>query len=546
MKKLKAFSHIILLLFLLATSIGQKENLSALELYQFKNGNCDIQTGLVLNVDQDKVHILDTNGHIQSFDRDNIQNIWVYQTLKHPFSVIHLEDGLTKYLKKVMFYADDQEKHEFVGWPIQFIEDIIVFYDLNGQSHLIDIDKIHRISEVEVNSITPPKFENAKELYFQASFDPTECSNRVFKPSDPNNILTPIRVINDQIKIHKFFSEFENGFTHLTRFQQRTAFYPRPYMYNRFTKFGILYMHDDYKQEFPSLMPIYFRWSSGKSFSGQGEYAIGSTPVQYLPNLEAVMNIKASFKTHFLHGYFAGNAIALSAGKDFIIANRGFFSDYFSNIGTDSVAVTPHFNYLALTGVDWHEYSLSGGFYYPIFGILGNDIFREVLSSQASPIVKFQYTTESQRLAFIYSQTDISQSDPSGNDIKLINASEMGNYSSMSDDSEQLINHLNSFSMESSFIRINYDFQITDEFNIGWDNVLFSGIYDEKIDSEAYQVKYHHLITSVHATKSFSEYLSLTSKINYYFRNYETTQANEHEKSDQNGLSFAIAIEFII
>jgi len=546
MKKLQAFSQISLLFLLLAIPLVQKENLAALELYQFKNGNCDIQTGLVLNTDQEKVYILDTNGQIQSFERDNIQNIWVYQTLKHPFSVIHLEDGLTKYLKSVMFFADDQEKHKFIGWPIQFIEDIIIFYDLNGQSHLIDIDKIHRISEVDVNTIVPPKFENAKQLYFQANFDPTECSQRIAIPSDPKNTLTPIRVINDQIKIHKFFSEFESGFTNLTRFQQRTAFYPRPYMYNKLTKFGIVYMHEDYQQEFPSLMPVYFRWSSGKSFGGQGEYAIGSTPVDYLPNLEAVLNVKASFKTHFLHGYFAGNAIALSAGKDFIIANRGMFSNYFSKKGTDSVAVTPHFNYLALTGVDWHEYSLSGGFYYPIFGILGNDLFREVLSSQASPMIKFQYTTESQRLAFVYSQTDIKQSDPSGNDIKLIKASEMGDYSSMSDDSEQLINLMNSFSLESSFIRINYDFQITDELNVGWDNVLFDGIYNENIDSDTYQVKYRHLMTSIHATKSFSEYLSLTSKINYYLRNYETTQANEHEKTDQNGLSFTIAIEFII
>jgi len=179
MKKLQVFSQITFLLFLLAIGLVLKENLAALELYQFKNGNCDIQTGLVLNTDQYKVYILDTTGHIQSFDRDNIQNIWVYQTLKHPFSIIHLEDDLTKYLKKVMFYADDQEKHEFIGWPIQFIEDIIVFYDLNGQSHLIDIDKIHRISAVDNNTIMPPKFENAKQLYFQANFDPTECSHRI-------------------------------------------------------------------------------------------------------------------------------------------------------------------------------------------------------------------------------------------------------------------------------------------------------------------------------------------------------------------------------
>ena len=546
MKKLQLFSQITFLFLILVICSASRKNLSALELYQFTNGSCDIQTGLVLNTDQDKVYILGTNGHIQSFDRDNIQNIWVYQTLKHPFSVIHLEDDLKNYLKKITFYADDQQKHEFIGWPIQFIEDIIVFYDLNGQSHLIDIDKIHWISKVGTSTLTQPKFDNGKQLHFKANFNPTECSNHIPKTNDPNNTLSPIRIINDQIKIHKFFSEFEDGFTHLTRFQKRTEFYPRPYMYNKLTKFGLLYMHDDYKEEFPSLMPFYFRWASGKPFSGQGEYSIGSTPVDYLPNLEALLNMKASFKTHFLHGYFAGNAFALSAGKDFIIANRGIFSDFFLKIGTDAVAVIPHFNYLALTGVDWREYSISGGFYFPIFGILGNDVFREVLSAQASPIVKFQYTTESQRLALVYAQTNINKPDPTGSDIKLIKASEMGNYGPLSEDSEQLIDLMDSISLTSDFVRINYDLQITDEFNIGWDNVLFSGVYDENIDTEAYQVKYRHILTSIHATKSFSEYLSLTSKINYYFRNYETTKVNDHEKSAQNGLSFAIAIEFII
>ena len=88
MKKLLLFSQITFLFLILVICSAIRKNLSALELYQFTNGSCDVQTGLVLNTDQEKVYILGTNGHIQSFDRDNIQNIWVYQTLKHPFSVI--------------------------------------------------------------------------------------------------------------------------------------------------------------------------------------------------------------------------------------------------------------------------------------------------------------------------------------------------------------------------------------------------------------------------------------------------------------------------
>lgn len=546
MIKWKTPPHLILIaLFVLIDLLIQSE-LSALELYQLKNGNCDISTGLILNTDQGKVYQLSIDGHIKVFDRENVNNIWVYQTLKHPFSIIHLESELTKYLKNIRFYADKQEEHEFVGWPIQFIENMIVFYDLKGQSHLIDVEKIRWISQTETAILENPRFEKAQKLHFQANLNPTECHNQIRKKDKLKEALTPIRVINDKIKINKFFTEFENGFTNLTRFEQRTEFYPRPYLYNRLTKFGLLYMHEDFTQEFPSLMPFYLQWSSGKPFGGQGEYSIGTTPIDYLPNLEAILNIKTSFKSHFLHGYFAGNAIALSAGKDFIIENRGLFANYFSKTGTDTTSVIPHFNYMMLTGVDWREYSFSGGFYYPIFGVLGNDIFREVLSPQSSPIGKFQYMTEKQRLAFIYSPTKISQSGSDSDNIKLIKSSEMGNYGTISDDSEQLIKRLDSFSLSSSFTRINYDFQITEEFNIGWDNIYFQGIYNESFDAAAYQIKFNQFMTSLHATRSFSEYLSLNAKINYYIRDYESTVANDQEKTNQNGLSFAIAIEFII
>ncbi len=513
----------------------------ALEVYTVITNGCEPQTGLIVNTDDDNAYILNLEGELAVVKRGEIDVVLVYYVHDNPIKSLDLTSGLRNFLREV--HVDDNENTRFVGWPIRFMEELIIFYDTEGKTHLVDIDRIKHFAALESVDSTLLEIGNFKPGNFGLGGNLPECSS---VETQSGKITDPTRMISERIKVNKFFSVYNTGFALLKRFQRKTVFYAKPFLFEKATRLGVVYTDGASLGEMNFIIPLYFQWSNGSPYASQGVYSIGSKPLELLPSVEPHFAIQTDVKSHFFTGSFVGNAVCLSAGSGCVVEKRDMYSDFLSRFDADEHAVFPSFNYLALTGADYHEYSLSGGFYYPVYGILGHTVFREVFPQGSSPIIRFQRTTQNSLLRVIYSQTRIEVDSPDSDDIALIQANEMSGGAPMSESSLELIDNLESFDLRSQFLRLDFDYDITNEINLGISEIIFQGDYAETFSGEDYALDFRHIVSSLSLKQDFSDYITLKSSLNYFIRNYNYESENETDDSNESKVSFAISIEFLL
>ena len=273
---------------------------------------------------------------------------------------------------------------------------------------------------------------------------------------------------------------------------------------------------------------------------------MGLNEVSMLPNIEPVFVVQFSGKYHFLSLRYAGNISGYSYGEDFLINNRTFYSDFFSKYNPDETFVFPHFNQITVTGFDLGPYSFSGGLFYPLIAIQGNDVFREVLSEKFSPLGIFKYTTEKTRTETVFSWIQLDSTLPSENNIKLILSEEMSNQVNLSSTSSSLLTQLESFDLDSGFLRINHEQNLDDALSVGISEVLFQGRYRERLSGQDFELHFDQLVSSVHMKQVFGDYVALKARLNYYIRNYRSEMSETSGQSSEKKLSFTLAIEFFL
>ncbi len=516
-------------------------SLNALELYSIVHKGCEASTGLIIQVDDERVYQVDIDGKLSAVSRKGIEHVLVYNPISNPFSQLDLGSGLGDYIREVEVSSDDDIV--FTGWPIRFIDDLIVFFDLEGKTHLVHTGDIQKFSKPELDLSAGKTIDQFQKMQFGFGSNLPGCSQ---KKAEGKAIIQPTRMLSDQIRIQKFLSVYHSGFTKLKRLQKRTIFYARPYTFEKETKVALVVNRDDFREEFSAGLPVYFQWPSGKTFGPQGFLVVGLKPIEHLPSVEPVFALRFDGKYHFLSASFSGNPFAFSAGGDYLIENRFFMKRYFSKKDADDKLFLPQFNQVAFTGVDWGAYSLSAGYYYPLFGIQANGIFRELLSESASTIIKAQYTAEDYKFQAILSKIDLGSNSPSSDNINMIYADEMSLGSSRTERSKLLETQIESFSLDSGFLRLNLDLDLTPEARIGISEVIILGDYRETISGVNYKLRFDHYVTSINVHQDFGDSVALKGYLNYFLRNYHSQLDQTKKQDEESAFSFSVAVEFIL
>jgi len=444
----------------------------------------------------------------------------------------------------------DEEQTHFIGWPIKFIDQIIVFFDIDGKTHLVDLEKIKNFSAPEQPFNKRKEIANAKPSRFGLGASLSQCKKNDVE--DGVKGVEPTRMLGDRIKVDKFFSEYERGFTALRRFQKKTVFYSKPFLYEKKSRVGIIYTREDYLREItPSLIPFRFQWSSGSPFASQGVYSVGAKEPDYVASVEPQFVLDAKVKSHFMSAAFIGNVLCFSAGNACVMDRRSLYTNYFSKLSSDSNEIYPLFNYLALTGLDYKEYSIAGGFYYPVFGIIGDHRFREITSSRSSPILKVQRTTPESMIRLTYSQTTRKSTSPKEDqEIQLIYSRELSEAAQITSDSAALIDNMLDFFLTTQHYRMKLNFKILDGIDFGINEILFHGKYAEAQGEERYLMEFRHMISSMVVKKQFSDYIALTGQFNHFLRTHDSEVISPNETTNnqdkENNVSFSVTVEFLL
>ena len=520
----------------------------SLEIYTLVGDNCGTETGLIVGGDERRIYMLNVDGRLSSIGQDDVRLILVYNIHDNPIPMVDLNSELGSLLREVEL--SDVEKTNFIGWPIKFIDQVIIFFDIDGKTHLVDLEKIKNFSAPEQPFNKRKEISNAKPTQFGLGNSLSQCKKK--DAEDGVKMVEPTRMLGDRIKVDKFFSEYERGFTALRRFQKKTVFYSKPFLYEKRSRVGIIYTREDYLREItPSLIPFRFQWSSGSPFASQGVYSVGAKEPDYVASVEPQFVLDAKVKTHFMSAAFIGNVFCFSAGNPCVMDRRSLYANYFSKLSSDSNEIYPLFNYLALTGLDYKEYSIAGGFYYPVFGIIGGHRFREITSSQASPILKFQRTTPESMIRLTYSQTTRKSNSPKDDqEIQLIYSRELSDAAQITSESASLIDNMLDYFLTTHHYRMKLNFKILDGIDFGINEILFHGKYAETQGGERYLMEFRHVISSMVVKKQFSDYIALTGQLNHFLRthDYEVINLNEtsNNQDKENNVSFSLTIEFLL
>ena len=330
-------------LLLLLLVVGRPVVARAGDVYTFFDAECRRTTGVLVHVDEETVAMVDLQGRFVGQPRADIHSAVLHQPLENPLSVIQVDAAFVDYLREV--WVGEDEHPSFVGWATGFYDDLLIFLDLEGKTHVIEPGEVKALHRADV---TPgqqrPRVYAPARLGYPPEIVP--CSRAAPGPDD----LPPSRVIADRIKLGDYFAKLEEHYRSLSDFEERTRVYATPFVFDEASRVGLIYF-----QHMDLPFPFYFRWSSGRPYRFQSETVVGNAPHHELPFMEPTLSVSSDLKSHFFNAAFVGNFLALPAGGDPFL-----LSELLEQMPT-STLVDVSYNYLILMGADYWRLSASAG-----------------------------------------------------------------------------------------------------------------------------------------------------------------------------------------
>ena len=367
----------------------------ATEVHSLYDASCRRTSGVLVHVSADQVVLVDLAGEVVIRPRADIAGIALHKTLENPLSRIALSGGLRAHLRDV--WVGDDTSPTFTGWTTAFFDDLLLFFDLEGQTHVLDPEEIRRIRPTTLASAAvTPRSHAAVELAFPSAVVP--CGGGQVPPG----AVLPSRVIADRIKVGDYLGKLEQRYRDQSGFEERTRVYAEPFLFGVESRLGLLY---DPEWAFP--FPLYFRWSNGRPYRFQSLSVVGNASHEWLPFVKPTISARSDVKSHFFHATFIGHVLALPAGTDpFIIDDDADLARY-----SPDAQVDHSYNYLLLMGADYWRLSASAGAAYLgarlQFGNGADDAVysRTLRASGLSPSVRLRYQGPALQLRALYFRT---------------------------------------------------------------------------------------------------------------------------------------------
>jgi hypothetical protein len=506
----------------------------AIEIYTFVTKDCRVEQGLLINIKDENLSVLSLTGKSAQIAQKDIEFLIIHNTVENPITQLNLDENSKENLREI--YLGDTEKPDFVGWAIKFVEDLVIFYDLTGKVHVLEIYNIAKIR--------PAQVKNAESFHLSGVHEQIhlgDVASRCPELAQSNSGLRPSRILGDKIQIEEFISNYEKGFRSLAGYQERTYLYARPFLYEKSPRLGFAF-GGEYVEAPKPILPIFYQWSTGKPYRFQSFTQVGAVPVEWLPTVQPTFAIRSEVKSHIFHATFVGHVPSLSAGNGYFLnalphsdggkLDTSGTSLHFKN--SENAFTGSAYNYMALMGADWGPWSFSVGYFYPIYMIWVRGQYREVLASSFSPVARVIYTKKNWRLRAIYSQSSSKAND--GVDNRQINA---GN------DSAQDI--LSQFELTTQFFRAGFDWNPTDELSFGIDQVFLNGRYHETTQPTAFRNKmnFNHLTTSAYVGHQFGDYISVKAYANFFRTDEDYKFSNVSDKETDSFVNYGGIFEFI-
>jgi len=98
-----------------------ESTLHASEIYSIIYKKCLSYTGLIFDVDENEIQLLDKNGSFRVLPKKEIESVLIFNTVENPIPRIDFLNNLKVPPRKIT--VQGKPDFSFIGWPIRFFED---------------------------------------------------------------------------------------------------------------------------------------------------------------------------------------------------------------------------------------------------------------------------------------------------------------------------------------------------------------------------------------------------------------------------------------
>jgi len=462
----------------------------ALELHSFVDDRCQVNTGVLVRVDETRVHFITLDGVYATLPVESVALVVIHKVLENPLARITLDDPLAALARHIR--TGNDEASGFVAWPVGFYDQLVIFFDTEGRSHVLEPQDIRGVQPVRGMPA-----ELRPTVFAKVALDfPPELLLCSLPRAESG--LRPSRVLGDRIKVDDYLAKLRDRYNALDSFEERTRVYPRPLVFDPTTRLGLAYFSGN-RGALVKYLPLYFQWSSGRPYRFQSHSAVGVVTSPWLPIVEPTLGFQSDVKSHFFTASFVGHLVSLPAGS---AAFQNVESALFPQ-GT-TPAVDELYNYLVMMGGDWGRLSISGGALYRSVRVAFAQYERREISADAmTPVARLMWIGSKLRVRAMYFRTR--QDRQLGEGWRSLD----GSLSTPA------------YDLSLDTFRAGVDLDLPMDLSLSADQIVTFGSYRE---TGVAAMDIVHALSSVVLTAQFSRYVATKGYFNLSHRRYDTTR----------------------
>lgn len=494
------------------------------DIYTLVGPKCQTVRGVFIYVDSEYIQFLSEDGREHIIPRSKVNFVIIHNTFENPIRKVTMTPTVRERLKRV--FVSSNKTPTFEGWPVKFIDNLVIFFDTTGKYHVLELEKIQRIRDFKNTSIKSFDLKSAPSvLSYGDSIG--SCTKQL--QSRKNGII-PTRILGDKIQISEFLNNFEEGYDQVYSFQERTYLYAKPFLFDEETKLGFTLYQKAFENPALEDVPAYFQWSAGRPYRFQSFNQIGYVNVPYLPTIEPLLVARSEVKSHFFRGSFVGNLAALPAGTEYYTKFKTEDNQVF---GPTVTRAGVGINYMAFIGADYENWSVGLGSAYNTYYIQAKTYFREILGSSVSPVLRIMYTAKDWSAYGIAGMTDIDSNNPT--DLQISRS-----------DTQSVVNIIQSFKFRSNFIRGGLEYTWGKSTRLGGNVLYLDAKFNEtEVTTGSNFFNWNSKNFHFYFHKQFGEYVSLQIFGNSMNFDYRSTINSISGASANNEFVYGGNFEFV-
>jgi len=460
----------------------------AIELHSFIDDQCHATTGVLVRVDESSVQLIRLDGTLARIPVESVHILAIHKVLENPLARIVVDDSLRALARQVRTGEGDQAT--FVGWPVGFYDQLVIFFDTDGRMHVLehqDIRSLRPVStmaaEIRPSTFAPVALDFPPELLL--------CGGARAETG-----VRPSRVLGDRIKVDDYLAKLRDRYSALDSFEERTHVYPRPFVFDPTNRLGLTYLSGT-RGDIVKYVPLYFEWSSGRPYRFQSHSTVGVATSLWLPIVEPTLSFQSDVKSHFFTATFVGHLPSLPAGNSSFQSEQSFLPQ-----GT-TPAVDELYNYLVLMGGDWGPFSASGGVMYRNARVaFAESNRRELKADSMTPVGRLMWVGTRARIRAMYFRTR--QDRPLGEAWQPLTYTDRQS--------------VPGYTLSLDSVRAGVDLDLPFDLSMSADQIVTFGSYREDGTGS---IDIVHALSSLVLTAQFSRYVATKGYLNICHRRYD-------------------------